>query len=563
MNGDGRVRGHKVGRLPPPRDNRGRFYWLFTDFAHSGRMKKKIRLRKIKSAPHFLSRQVYWLVLAILCPMLLAFLQTYRTAEMAVYTQSERILDFFMGEAENTLGETERTIDGYLLQTQGSCAAEDLLLLRRELASNNAIVAAGVVAADGKIACSIGEEEFDAITFPAYKSGSDRKIEFAELHVEQDSLPVLAKAGANGIRVYAVVSHHRFKRMLLPSFIANYSQIDVILPAGGLWYSVAGSAVADGFTGKTMLLEQKSQRFPVKISSVSDKRAIAAWSGELRTSFIIIIFISFSVLALCFVGHRFYRVLMERRLIQRQMIQIEHARLNFEIMYQPLMNVDSKLLVGVVVNADVSLFEKVPQAKPGVDEILATIWSEIGEFAQKRREFNIIVRVDGEAVVAGAHRPAVIRKLKEIGYNNLTLLMDWENDRGVDPDVYRPLEEVATAGANLAIDCGNVQFSLLSDMWAWPYHQLVVDFAKLPDSEEAANWMSEIVMNMSEQLQIGTVAIGLHTRALMESAVGGGFRVGAGRYYGPPLTIGTLMAAVRPVRKQNLQAGGNEREKAA
>lgn len=527
-------------------------------------MKQKQIHRKIDATSYLMSRGIYWLALAILCPMFITYIQTYRTGETSVREQSGRILNFFMGEMEDVLGETERVIDGYLLHTQGSCLANDLLVLRRHLAKNNAVIAMGIIAADGKIACSIGDNAIQKLTFPAHAGETISNIEFAELRVEQGALPVLIKAAANGIRVYSVVSSYRFKKMLLPGFIADYAQIDIILPGGGLWYSFAGAAVSEGFSDDPLLLELKSKRFPVNISLILDKRSIAAWSGGLHVSLIAIVLTSFAALIFCFFAHRFYHAWIARRFIQRQMILIEHARLHFEITYQPLMNMDKTLLVGVLVKADVSLFDKVPDARPGVDEILAMMWDEIGEFALKRREFNIILQVDGESVVASSHRERVVDQLKAIGYDNLTLLMSWENDRGVDPDIYRPLEEVVTAGANLAIDCGNVQFSLLSDMWAWPYHQLVVDFSKLPDSDEAVNWISNIVMNMSEQLQIDTVAIGVETSSSCESAIGGGFSVGVGGYFGPALTIDSLLSAVRPVRGSGKRgAGDQDQNKAA
>lgn len=509
-------------------------------------MKKAVSHAKLDATSYLMSRGIYWLALAVLIPMSIAYFQTYRTGETAVRTQSDRILNFFIGEVEDVLGETERLLDGYLLNTQGSCAQNDLLILRRYIARNNAVFSMGVIAADGKIACSIGDENIENLSFPAHNGKTSGKIEFAELRTQQKTLPILIKTANSGIRLYAVLSQERFKKILLPSFISEFAQIDVVLPAGGLWYSLSGQAILNGFSNEPIVLERKSERFPVSFSLVLDKRSITRWSGELRVLLIVIAIMSLATLVFCFIGHRVYRMWLARRFINRQMIMIENARLQFELKYQPLMNIDKNLLVGVVVHADLSLFDDVPQARPSVDMILAMVWDEIGEFAEKRREFNIIVQVDGESVIAPAHRSAVKDQLKAIDYEDLTLLMSWENDRGVDSDVYRPLEEVATSGAKLAIDCGNVQFSLLSDMWAWPYHQLVLDFSKLPESEEATNWMSEIIMNMSEQLQVDTLAIGITSQVVSESAVGGGFHLGAGEHFGPPLTIEALLSAVRP-----------------
>lgn len=525
-------------------------YRLFTGFGDYGRMKKTAS-RNIKDASvYFLSRGIYWLALAILCPMLVAYFQAQKTGEEAVRVQAGRVLDFFVSEAENVLGETELMMDAYLLQKQGSCAAEDILELRRYLVTSGSIAAAGIVAADGRIACSIGESDFDNLSFPQYDDRKPRQIEFAELRTGQGSLPVLIKANRDGIRIYTVISKSRFEKLLLPDVLTDFSEIDLILPKGGLWYSAAGAAVANGFSGATITLERISTRFPVRLALVLDKRAIDRWSGSLRVSFIVIVLMSFGALVLCFLAHNLYRSMRARRMARREKIAIEHARLQFDMMYQPLVNMDTNLLVGVLVRADTSLFDKVPHARPQVAEILHTIWSEIGEFAMKRREFNLIVEVDGEAVVDGRYRPQVVEQLKAIGYGNLTLLMKWPANRGVDPDLYRPLEEVATAGANLAIECGSVRFSLLSDMWAWPYHQLVIDFAQLPDAEEAIGWIGEIVMNMSEELHIGRLAVGLNRKTLMESAVGSGFQIGCGNYIGPPLKIGALLSAVRPVRNK-------------
>ncbi|MEP5780334.1 MAG: CSS-motif domain-containing protein [Hyphomicrobiales bacterium] len=526
-------------------------------------MKRKTPLRKFDATSYLMSKGIYWIALAILCPMLIAYFQIYRTGEEAVRVQSDRILNFFIGEVEDVLAETELVLDGYLLKTAGSCAANDLLVLRRHLAANKSVGAMGIIAADGKIACSIGGGNIQNLSFPAHQGVTNTKIEFGELRTEQAALPILIKAAPNGIRIYAIMSQARFKKMLLPGFIADFVQIDVVLPKGGLWYSVTGSEVKKGFLGEPLVLERKSERFPVNFSLVLDRRSISVWSGELRVSIIVIVLLSFAALILSFLAHRFYKAMNVRRMIFSQMAMIEHARLHFNVTYQPLMNMDKNLLVGVLAKADLSLFDKVPQARPTVDEILSIIWDEIGEFALKRREFNIIVQVEGESVIAADQRQAVIDRLKEISYENLTLLMSWENDRGVDSDIYRPLEEVATSGANLAIDCGNVQFSLLSDMWAWPYHQLVVDFSNLPESEEAINWISEIVMNMSEQLQIDKVAIGLENQSISESAIGGGFQVGAGKHYGPDLTIDSLLSAVRPVRGAKRSTSEQKQDEAA
>lgn len=516
-------------------------------------MNNKTPHKKSDATSYLMSRGVYWLALAILIPMLIAYFQSYRTGEVSVRAQSDRISKFFIGELEDVLSETERFLDGYLLKTQGSCAPDDLLVLRRFHAANNSIFAMGIIAADGKISCSIGDGNIESLSFPAHRGEVNPNVEIAELRTEQATLPILIKATANGTRIFSIISQERFKKMLLPGFVADYAQIDLILPGGGLWYSLTGSAVSGGFSSDPLLVERKSERFPISFSLVLDKRSVSTWSGRLRVSLIVITLLSFAGLVLCFVAHRVYRALIARRFINRQMLVIENARLKCKPTYQPLLNMDKNLLVGVVASVDLSLFDKVRQARPSVDEILAMVWEDIGEFAEKRREFNIIVQVEGESVIAAEYRQEVMDQLKAIGYEDLTLLMTWENDRGVDSDVYRPLEEVATSGAKLAIDCGSVQFSLLSDMWAWPYHQLILDFSKLPESEESINWMSEIVMSMSEQLQVDTVALGIESRSVSESAIGGGFQLGAGQYYGSPLKIEALLSAVRP-------AGGKKRQ---
>ena len=194
--------------------------------------------------------------------------------------------------------------------------------------------------------------------------------------------------------------------------------------------------------------------------------------------------------------------------------------------------------------------------RPSVEEVIDIIWREIGEFAEKRRKFNLIIELDGHDLVAPETRDAVIARLKNIGYDNLSLLLKWSADQGVDPKLYRPLENIATAGSQLAIECGSVRFSFLSDMWAWPYHQLVVDFAEIPESEEALNWMNEIVMNMCDQLHVEAIALGISDKDLLTSALGSGFKVGAGPYLGPDLTIDALMAAVRHVKGP----GGDDEE---
>lgn len=496
-----------------------------------------------------MSAGMMWLALAMVCPMLLAYGFTYFAGEKTVREQSTRVLDFYLAEVEDVLAETERIMDSYLQETGGSCLAPDLLILRRHEARTSYILAMGIIAADGKIACAIGDGKYGELSFPERGEVQPHKIEFAELRDGQGSLPILIKTARDGVRIFSIVSNSRFAAMLLPDFMSAYAQIDLVLPNGGLWHSLTGSALNAGFVGQGMVLERQSGRFPVKLSMVLDERAARDWAGDLRTTFIVIVFACLGVLVFVVVTSHIYRKLTVARARRKRLIAIEKARLEFAMWYQPLIDLDSKLLVGVLVRTNHKLFDSYPEAKPGVDMILATMWKEIGEFAGKRRVFHVVIEVEGEDVVNPAQRGAIIDLLKRINYPNLTLLMRWPPDRGVDPDLYRPLEQVATAGANLAIDCGNVRFSMLSDMWAWPYHQLVVNFADLPEADDAVNWIGEIVLNMSEQLHISTLAIGLDHKKMVDQAIGSGFRVGAGLNFGPPLTIEPLMVAIRPKAK--------------
>lgn len=515
-------------------------------------MKKRASPRPTARPSFFRSRIIMLLALAMVCPMLLAYAVTYLAGERTVREQSARVLDFYMAEIEDALAETERTMDNYLLETGGSCLAADLLILQRYEARTEYLLAMGMIAPDGKIACAIGDDKFGQLTFPVRGDVQSHKIEFAELRQGQGSLPILIKTARDGVRIFSVVSNSRFSSMLFPDFMSQYAQIDLVLPNGGLWHSLTGSAIQAGFVGQGMVFERQSSRFPVKLSMVLDERAARDWAGDLRTTFIIIVLGCVGLLIFLFFTGHIYRKLAILRAGRVRAIAIEKARLEYAMWYQPIIDLDTQLLVGVVVRSNQALFDAFPEAKPGVDAILGTVWREIGDFAGKRREFHIVVEVEGEDVVEPARRGAVIDQLKSINYPHLTLLMRWPPDRGVDPDLYRPLEQVATAGANLAIDCGNVRFSMLSDMWAWPYHRLVVNFTDLPEAEDAVNWIGEIVLNMSEQLHIGTLAIGLDDKAMVDHAIGSGFRIGAGLHFGPQLTIEALMAAVRPKAK----AGG-------
>jgi len=419
----------------------------------------------------------------------------------------------------------------------------------------------GIVNADGNITCRVGKTTHENLVFPEISKRDLRKPQFAEIRDKQGSLPMIIKQNLDDLRIFAIISKERFTRLLLPGSLAQHTQIDLVLPDGGLWYTLTGQSIVGGFSSNVIKIDRTSARFPVILSMVVDAAAIKSWAGGLYQTLIAIMLLSVFGIILIALMSLIYRHIRLRKLRVERAKAIENAHALFKVTYEPVMNLDTNILVGAVARADLSVFDNVSDERPSVEDIIEMVWQEIGGFADKRRRFNLIIELDGNDLVAPAVKDAVIERLKDIGYDNLSLLLKWSADQGVNPKLYRPLENIATAGSQLAIECGSVRFSFLSDMWAWPYHQLVVDFAEIPESEEALNWMNEIVMNMCDQLHVETIALGIANKGLLNSAIGSGFKVGAGPYLGPDLTIDALMAAVRHVKGES--ADDEEKPQAA
>lgn len=498
------------------------------------------------------SRYLYILLLAVVVPVLIAMFQTGRTTEINVRTEADRVASFFISEVDDILGETERVMDAYMQSSRGSCAASDLAVLQKHMLVTGNVTSMGIVNADGNITCHIGKVAHEKLVFPEISKRDLRKPQFAELRGKQGSVPLIIKQNRDDLRIFAIVSKNRFTRLLLPGSLAQHTQIDLVLPDGGLWYTLTGQSIVGGFSPNIIKIDRTSARFPVILSMVVDANAIKSWSGGLYQTLITIMLLSvFTILLIALVRYLKNKSRLRKIRIERAKI-VENAHSLFKITYEPLINLETNLLVGAVARADLSIFELVTDESPSVEEIIGMVWSEIGAFATKRRQFNLIIELDGADLITPAMRDDVILRLKEIGYDNLSLLLKWPADHGVDPSLYRPLENIATAGSQLAIECGSVRFSLLSDMWAWPYHQLVVDFAEIPESEEALNWMNEIVMNMCDQLHVEAIALGISDRDLLSNAIGSGFKIGAGSHLGPDLTVDALLAAVRHVKTKGV-----------
>lgn len=494
------------------------------------------------------SRHLYILLLAVVLPVLIAMYQTGRTTEINVRTEADRVASFFISEVDDMLGDTERVMDAYMQSSRGSCAPSDLAVLQKHMVVTGNVLSMGIVSADGNITCHVGKTTHENLVFPTISKRDLRKPQFAELREKQGSLPLIIKQNLDDLRIFAVVSKDRFTRLLLPGSLAQHTQIDLVLPDGGLWYTLTGQSIVGGFSPNVIKIDRTSARFPVILSMVVDATAIKSWAGGLYQTLITIMLLSvFSILMIALSSYLYSRARIRKMRFERAKV-VENAHSLFKITYEPVINLETNLLVGAVARADLSIFDSVSDERPTIEEVIGMVWHEIGAFAEKRREFNLIIELDGTDLLTPATRDAVILRLKEISYDNLSLLLKWSADHGVDPKLYRPLENIATAGSQLAIECGSVRFSFLSDMWAWPYHQLVVDFAEIPESEEALNWMSEIVMNMCDQLHVEAIALGISDRNLLNSALGSGFKVGAGAHLGPDLTIDALMAAVRHVQ---------------
>ncbi|MEP1443579.1 MAG: hypothetical protein ABJK39_11285 [Hyphomicrobiales bacterium] len=488
------------------------------------------------------------MLLAVIVPVLIAMFQTGRTAEFNVRTEADRVASFFVSEVDDILGETERVMDAYMQSSRGSCAPSDLAVLQKHMVVTGNVLSMGIVSADGNIICHVGKTSHENIVFPEISKRDLRKPQFAELRQKQGSLPLIIKQNLEDLRIFAIVSKDRFTRLLLPGSLAQHTQIDLVLPDGGLWYTLTGPSIISGFSQDVIKIDRTSERFPVIMSMVVDAAAIKSWAGGLYQTLITIMLLSvFAILLIALMSYIYNKNKIRKLRTERAKV-VENAHSLFQITYEPLINLETNLLVGVVARADLSIFDKVSDERPSIEEVLGMVWDEIGSFAEKRREFNLIIEIDGSELVSAEMRDAVIMRLKDISYDNLSLLLKWPADHGVDPNLYRPLENIATAGSQLAIECGSVRFSFLSDMWAWPYHQLVVDFAEIPESEEALNWMNEIVMNMCDQLHVEAIALGIANQDLLNNAIGSGFKVGSGPYLGPDLTVDALMAAVRHVQ---------------
>ena len=494
------------------------------------------------------SRNLYFVLLAAVVPVLIAMYQTGRTTEINVRTEADRVASFFMSEVDDILGETERVMDAYMQASKGSCAPSDLAVLQKHMVVTGNVVSMGIVNADGNITCSVGKATHENLAFPEISKRDLRKPQFAELRDKQGSLPMIIKQNLDNLRIFAIISKDRFTRLLLPGSLAQHTQIDLVLPDGGLWYTLTGQSIVGGFSSNVLKIDRTSARFPVILSMVVDANAIKSWAGSLYQTLITIVLLSvFGILLIALMNLIYRKRRLRKQRIERAKV-VENAHALFKVTYEPIMNLETNLLVGAVARADLSVFDDVSDERPSTDEIIDMVWREIGAFAERRRKFNLIIEIDGNELVGPAVKDAVIARLEAIDYENLSLLLKWSADQGVNPKLYRPLENIATAGSQLAIECGSVRFSFLSDMWAWPYHQLVVDFAEIPESEEALNWMSEIVMNMCDQLHVEAIALGISDKDLLTSALGSGFKVGAGPYLGPGLTIDALMAAVRHVK---------------
>ena len=500
-----------------------------------------------KKGSAFSSRNLYFLLLAAVVPVLIAIYQTGRTTEVNVRTEANRVASFFISEVDDILGETERVMDAYMQASKGSCAPSDLAILQKHMVVTGNVISMGIVNADGNITCSVGKTTHENLVFPEISKRDLRKPQFAEIRDKQGSLPMIIKQNLEDLRIFAIISKERFTRLLLPGSLARHTQIDLVLPDGGLWYTLTGQSIVGGFSPNVIKIDRTSARFPVILSMVVDGAAINSWAGALYQTLIVIILLSvFGIILIALMNFVYRKNRLHKSRIARAKV-IENAHSLFKVTYEPVLNLETNLLVGAVARADLSIFDGVSDERPTVEEIIDIVWREIGDFAEKRRKFNLLIELDGNELVAPAVKDAVISRLKDIAYDDLSLLLKWPADQGVDPKLYRPLENIATAGSQLAIECGSVRFSFLSDMWAWPYHQLVVDFAEIPESEEALNWMNEIVMNMCDQLHVEAVALGISDKALLTNALGSGFKVGAGAYLGPDLTIDALMAAVRHV----------------
>ncbi|MEM8839014.1 MAG: hypothetical protein AAGE89_13040 [Pseudomonadota bacterium] len=499
----------------------------------------------------------------MLLPVLLAYAETVRTGYTTVREEAARVADFLLAEAEGALSETEHMMDDYLHRTNGSCRGADLRRLAEFIATSNAVEAMGVVAPDGKIACQVGRLDLDGLVFPEASDARDSQPQFAELRIKRRSVPVLVKRGRSDRRAFSVMSTKHFNNILMPEFIIDYAQIDVVLPRGGLWYTLTGNAISGGFSDSTFVLDKPSSRFPISLTLVLDNTAARQWGGELRRSLVIIVGISLAILATIWgvtvIIKRYRRSLQQR--LERRMAA--NARDMFEIKYQPMINLESGLLIGAIVKYDLSIFDHIPDYSPKCEEILAQAWEQIGPFARKRRRFYLVMPLDAKTVVDDARRDKLVQCLKEIDYENIIFELRWPEGKQADPKLYKPLEQLATAGSMLAIDCASVRFSLMSEMWSWPYHRLVCNFESLPRTEDGLVWSTEIVIDMGEQLQIPTIATGLYDVTAVEIASRTGFACGAGDEIGPALPIDVFLSVTRPVQRDGEDGADGSAQRAA
>lgn len=490
---------------------------------------------------------VFWLIVVMLVPMTLFYLQTINTGREITQAEARRVAEFFIAEAEDKLSEAERVMDGYLVEKRGSCRSSDLVHLSRFLATGDAVKAMGVIAPDGKVACTVGRLELGGLQFPVASNRFETKPSFGELKIKGHSAPLLIKQGNNQLRVFSVMATSRFGDILLPDHIVDFSQIDIVLPRGGIWYTLTGNAISKGFSEKTYAIELVSSRFPISINLLMDERAATNWGGSLRTSLLLLIGFCIGVLLVIW-GVVFVISKYRGYLTKRFNLRIaRNANDMFKITYQPIIDLKTNYLVGAAARFDLSLFDKVPEHRPSEAEILATIWKEIGKFASQRRCFYILVEFEGERTLQFDTRSALMEELRRAEYENFIVQLNWPQGKSSDPSLYLPLEELSAAGSMLAIECSKIQFSLMSDMWSWPYHRLVIDFEKLPDADDAIIWATEIVVDMAEQLQVETIAMGLRDKQAVDLAIGTGFKVGCGEEIGPPLPVDVFLSVVRPV----------------
>ncbi len=259
-------------------------------------------------------------------------------------------------------------------------------------------------------------------------------------------------------------------------------------------------------------------------------------------------------------AYRFFTRQMNKLLVKRlrQEQQLHHAMENqeFEVYYQPFIDLNTGTVVGAEallrwnnpVEGKVPPDEFIPVAEDiGVIEsigewVLAMACQEAKALCQRDPAFFISVNLSPRQFAGGKTMDAVIHALENTGLAPECLELEIKESllmKNVD-EATRTLEALSKIGIQLAMDDFGAGCSSLSNLRHFPFNVLKIDrtfMTDVPGDPENTALVRAIIC-MAKSLDMTVIAEGIETAEQLELVTGLGADIGQGYFLGRPMPAG-------------------------